>query len=274
MNRLTASILALGLAASAGTVSAQSSGYYSQYGSQYGQSQYGQSQYGQPTVDRYGQGSGANYDYARVLRVDPVIGSGYGRSGYGYPASNTQRCYSRQDTYAGNDPYGNNGYGNNGYGNDGYNNNGYGNSGYYGNDGYNNNGYRGGSTAGSNVATVIGGLLGAAVGSQVGGGSARYATAAIGSMVGGMAGRQVYQNSQRTRYPRTGTVQVCDPVPVGYGNSNGYGNNYGSGNGYYTGNGGVTAYDVTYEYGGRNYTTRTNYNPGNRIRVRVDVRPE
>ena len=255
MNRLTASILAVGLAASAGTVSAQSSGYYpQQYGSQYG------SQYGQPVVDRYGQGNGAYYDYARVLRVDPVMSS----AGYGYPTSNSQRCYTRQDSYAGNGSYQQNGYGNNGYyGNDGYN------DGYYRNDGYN-NGYRGGSTAGSNVATVIGGLLGAAVGSQVGGGSARYATAAIGSMVGGMAGRQVYENNRRTNYPRTGTVQVCDPVPVGYGSNNGYNN----GNGYYTGNSGVTAYDVTYEYGGRNYTTRTSYNPGNRIRVRVDVRPE
>ena len=266
MNRLTASILALGLAASAGTVSAQSSGYYSQYGQpQYGQSQYGQSQYGQPVVDRYGQGSGAYYDYARVVRVDAVMSSGYG-----YPTSNSQRCYSRQDAYAGNGgTYQQNGYGNNGYyGNDGYNNNGYSNNGYN-NNGYNNNGYRS-STAGSNVATVIGGLLGAAGGSQVGGGSARYATAAIGSMVGGMAGRQVYENNRRRSYPRTGTVEVCDPVPVGYGSNNGYNN----GNGYYTGNGGVTAYDVTYEYGGRNYTTRTNYNPGNRIRVRVDVRPE
>ena len=245
MNRLTASILAVGLAATAGTVSAQSSGYYpQQYGSQYG------SQYGQPVVDRYGQGNGAYYDYARVLRVDPVMSSGYG-----YPASSSQRCYTRQDTYAGNDGY-NNGY----YGNDGYNNG-------YSNNGYSNNGYRGGTTAGSNVATVIGGLLGAAVGSQVGGGSARYATAAIGSMVGGMAGRQVYENNRRTSYPRTGTVEVCDPVPV---SNNGYNN----GNGYYAGGGGVSAYDVTYEYGGRNYTTRTSYNPGNRIRVRVDVRPE
>ena len=253
MNRLTASILALGLAATAGTVSAQSSGYYpQQYGSQYG------SQYGQPVADRYGQGNGAYYDYARVLRVDPVMSSGYG-----YPASSSQRCYTRQEGYAGNDGY-NNGY----YGNDGYNNNGYSNNGYS-NDGYN-NGYRGGTTAGSNVATVIGGLLGAAVGSQVGGGSARYATAAIGSMVGGMAGRQVYENNRRNSYPRTGTVQVCDPVPVGYGSNNGYNN----GNGYYTGNSGVTAYDVTYEYGGRNYTTRTSYKPGNRICVRVDVRPE
>jgi uncharacterized protein YcfJ len=79
----------------------------------------------------------------------------------------------------------------------------------------------------------------------------------------------VYENNRRQSYPRTASVRVCDPVPAGYGNSG-----YSNGNGYYTGNGGVSAYDVTYEYGGRNYTTRTSYNPGNRIRVRVDVRPE
>ena len=275
MKRLTASILALGLAASVGTASAQSSGYYSQYGqSQYGQSQYGQSQYGQPTVDRYGQSNGAYYDYARVVRVDPVIDSGYGRAGNGYQTSNTQRCYTRQDTYAGNGGYGGNGYSNDGYQSNGYyGNQGYGNQGY-GNQGYGNQGYGNQTTgAGQTVATVIGGVLGAALGSQVGGGSARYATAAIGSLVGGIAGQKVYQNSQRNRYPRTGTVEVCDPVQV---DNNGYSNGYGQSNyGRYgqVNDSRVTGYDVTYEYGGRTYTTRTNYNPGNRIRIRVDVRP-
>ena len=270
MNRLTASILALGLAASFGSASAQSSGYYSQYGqpqygqSQYGQSQYGQPVYGQPSADRYGQSAGAYYDYARVVRVDPVYGQGYQPTAYGYPA-NGQRCTTRQDTYADNgynNGY-NNGYANNGYPNDGYNNN-----------GYNNNGYASqGSTAGRTVATVIGGVLGAALGSQVGGGSARYATSAIGTMVGGLAGQKVYESSQRNRYPRTGVVQVCDPVQV---NNTGYPGNYNtSGYGQYSqvNNANVTAYDVTYEYGGRQYTTRTNYNPGNRMRVRVDVNP-
>ena len=281
MKRLTASILALGLAAGFGSASAQSSGYYSQYGqpqgqSQYGQSQYGQTQYGQygqpaygqPSADRYGQAAGAYYDYARVLRVDPVYAQGYQRTAYNYPA-NGQRCTTRQDTYA------DNGY-NNGYSNNGYNNNG------YSNNGYNNNGYANqGSTAGRTVAAVIGGVLGAALGSQVGGGSARYATSAIGTMVGGLAGQKVYESAQRNRYPRTGVVQVCDPVQVdnnGYSyntSANGQYNNGQYNNGQYNqvNNAGVTAYDVTYEYGGRQYTTRTSYNPGNRLRVRVDVNP-
>jgi hypothetical protein len=237
MKRLTASLLALGLAASVGTASAQSSGYYPPYG--------------QPTVDRYGQDNGAYYDYARVVRVDPVID--YDRGGYGYPTSGSQRCYTRQDGYAGNDGYYRDGYSNDGYRNDGYRNDGYGDR-YYRNQG---------STAGRTVATVIGGVLGAAIGSQVGGGSARYATSAIGSMVGGLAGQQVYENAHRA--PRIGTVQVCDPVPVD-------GRGYPVGDGYAS-DSRVTGYDVTYEYGGRTYTTRTSYHPGDRIRVRVDVSP-
>ena len=117
-----------------------------------------------------------------------------------------------------------------------------------------------GTNTGATAATVIGGIVGAVVGSKVGGGSARYATSALGSMVGGMAGKQIYEQTQRNRAAnqRVGVARACDPVPVGA---------YESGRG-------ATTYDVTYEYGGRNYTTRTSYHPGDRIRVRVDVRPE
>lgn len=245
MQRVLASFLALGLAAT-GTASAQSYGGYDGYPA--------------PTSQGYSD-AGGYYDYARVVRVDPVIRSGYRQT------SGT-RCYSEQGSYAG------------GYGNDGtYRNDGYGNGGYR--DGGYNRGYGGGSTVGRNVATIVGGVVGAALGSRVGGGSARYATSAIGSMVGGMAGRQVYDNAHQPA--RVATVQVCDPVQPGqsgYSGSGYYGDNsgyYGSNTGDY-GNGydasAVDGYDVTYEYAGRTYTTRTRYNPGNRIRIRVDVHPE
>ncbi|HEY4582507.1 MAG TPA: glycine zipper 2TM domain-containing protein [Lysobacter sp.] len=120
-------------------------------------------------------------------------------------------------------------------------------------DGYG-DGYRAPTQGGSTAATVIGGIVGAVVGSQVGGGSARYATSAIGTMVGSQVGKQIYDNAHRQQ--RVGRVVACDPVQVG-----GYGRD-------------VASYDVVYEYAGRQYTTRTSYDPGNRIRVRVDVRPE
>jgi len=235
MKRLATSILVLGSVAAVGTASAQSSGYYSQYG--------------QPSVDRYGQSSGSHYDYARVLRVDPLIQSGYGNTGY--YGNDRQRCYTRNDGYAYDDGYNENrdGY----YDRDGYYR---GNNGYYGN-----SDYRRGSETGRTVATVVGGVVGAVLGSKIGGGSGRYVTSALGTMAGGMAGRAIYDQSVRQR--RNASVTVCDPEPVrdGYGYSR-------------VDDGRVSGYEVTYEYGGRTYRTRTDYHPGDRIRVRVDVRPE
>ncbi|TWI09519.1 glycine zipper 2TM domain-containing protein [Aerolutibacter ruishenii] len=182
-------------------------------------------------------------DYARVIRVDPVFESGY------TPARG-QRCYD-SPVYAGGsyDPYRND----RAY--DGYRDQR--RDGYYDQYGNYRTGSQGGTQAGSTMATVIGGVVGAVVGSQVGGGSARYATSAIGSMVGGLAGKQIYDQSHRQR---TATTRVCDPEPVD--------------GRYASTDRAVNAYDVTYEYGGRRYTSRTHYHPGDRIRVRVDVRPD
>lgn len=226
MKRLLVSFLAMGLVAATAPAGAQS------YGN---------------TVYSNGATAGASqYDYARVIRVDPVYDSNYG---YSNSSSRTgQRCYENR-SYVDGDVY-NDGYGNNGY-NDGYARDRYGNPVYQ---------QRAPTTAGSTAATVVGGIVGAVIGSQVGGGSVRYATSAIGSMVGGMAGKQIYDRSHTTR-SGVGTVRVCDPVPA-------------DGRYYPTGNDRVASYDVTYEYAGHRYVSRTNYNPGDRIRVRVDVRPE
>jgi uncharacterized protein YcfJ len=184
-------------------------------------------------------GATSQVDYARVIRVDPVFDNGY------TPARG-QRCYDSPVQAGGSyDPY----RSDRTY--DGYRDQR--RDGYYDQNGN----YRSGSQTGSTVATVVGGVVGAVLGSQVGGGSARYATSAIGSMVGGMAGKQIYEQNQRQR---NATTRVCDPEPVD--------GRYGSGDR------AVDAYDVTYEYAGRRYTTRTNHHPGDRIRVRVDVRPE
>jgi uncharacterized protein YcfJ len=239
MKRTLASALALCLAATTGLASAQT--YRST------------PSYGKPS---YGQDANVRYDYARVVRVDPV----FERYGSGYATSSSQRCYQRDTYVRGDDYYGNDDYNRDGYyRDDGYHQNGR-DDGYY--DQYGNYHRNSGTRAGATVATVIGGIVGAAVGSQVGGGSARYATSAIGTMVGGMAGRQIYEQSQRQRQSdRVGTVTVCDPVPA-------------NGSGYYSSDRAVEAYEVTYEYAGHQYTTRTNYHPGDRIRVRVDVRAE
>jgi uncharacterized protein YcfJ len=250
MKRLSATLLAIGLVAAVGSASAQSSG---NYGSDpYRNSNYGTSQAGsnQGYSNGYASNSGAVYDYARVVRVDPVIGSSYG---YGSTTSSNPRCYDTTDSGGYASDQSRDGY----YGNDPYRRDGYGNDPYYPQQ----SGY--GTDTGRTVATVLGGIAGAVLGSKVGGGSGAYAATAIGSMVGGMAGRQVYESTQRNRAQR-GNVRVCDPVPV----SDGYSTSRTANDGR------VDAYNVTYEYAGRQFTTRTNYHPGDRIRVRVDVRPE
>lgn len=210
----------------------------SAYNDGYGSAPYGSAPYvGAQGAYQQGAYQDGYYDYGRVIRVAPVIGSAGG-----YPPQG-QRCTTRNDGYS-------DGYGN-GYGNDGY-----GGAGYPGRDGY----YRGepqrGTSGGRTMATVVGSVLGAVIGSQVGGGSARYATSAIGTAVGGLAGQQVYDQAHRER--QLASVTVCDPVDASRP--------------YYGGNSNL--FDVTYEYAGRTHTTRTTYNPGERIRVRVDVRAE
>jgi hypothetical protein len=235
MHRIALSLLVLGLAAS---------------GSAFAQSGYRQDDHRPVDDGAYPDFAEAQYDEARVIRVDPVIVSGYGDDGP--PA---RHCRSqREDGFVGDDGY-RDPYGYRDDRDDGYRDDGYASGGYR-DDGDRGNGYRGGSETGRNVATVIGGVVGAVLGSKVGGGSARYATAAVGSMVGGMAGRQVYESSHRPVPDRV--VTVCDPMPE-------------SGNGYVVDDSWVGAYDVTYEYAGRTYTTRTNHHPGDTIRVRVDV---
>lgn len=250
MKPILASFLAVGLAAAVAPAHAQTLGTHIR-----------------PSGESYPYAASGQYDYARVLRVDPVIG-GYGRQNAG------TRCYERSEYVTG-DRYDRGGYAQGGYrdgsgyyGRDAYRRNDgeYGRDAYRGDDGYYDRGYREpygndrGTQTGATIATVVGGLVGAVVGSQVGGGSARYATSALGSMVGGMAGRQVYEQVQRQR-GSTGTVRVCDPIPD-------------NGRSYATGDRAVTAYDVTYEYAGRRYTTRTDHHPGDRIRVRVDAQPD
>jgi len=228
-------VTVLGLALTAATGIASAQSSYS-----YPQSNYPQSTYQQNTGNA---GYSSQIDFARVIRVDPVFDQ-YRTQ----PASTGPRCYERP-AYVQGDTY---------YGDDNRNGDSY----------YDPNGGERRSTGtegGRMAATVVGGIVGAVLGSKVGGGSARYATSAIGSMVGGMAGKSIYEQNKRSQQPpRSGMVRVCDPVQD-------------NGNYYPTGNNGersVSGYDVTYEYAGKTYRTRTDHHPGDRIRVRVDVRPD
>jgi len=206
MNKLSTRLLTAALAVGVvGSAAAQDYGRYDGY------------------RDR-GYPSSGSYEYARVVRADPIIVPVRG------PRETTERCYERPAS----GEYVENGYRGNGYYSDGYR----------------------GTDGGRSAATVVGGIAGALLGSRVGGGSGRFVGTAVGTMVGGLAGRSIYDSNTRTTV-QTGSVSVCEPVAY---RSESYDR--------------VDGYDVTYEYGGRYYHTRSAERPGDRIRVRVDVLPD
>ncbi|HBK46359.1 MAG TPA: hypothetical protein DDZ67_07970, partial [Xanthomonadaceae bacterium] len=133
MKPLVLGVLVAGLAI-AGSASAQ------QYrdGGYYGDEGY----YGSRDDDR-----SSGYDYARVVRVDPIIVSDYG-------GRQDRRCYDRPA--------------------DGYvdRNGGYDDGRYAGS---------GGNDSGRTLATVVGGVAGAVLGSRVGGGNGQLLGTAVRS---------------------------------------------------------------------------------------------
>jgi len=102
--------------------------------------------------------------------------------------------------------------------------------------------------------TLLGGIIGGVIGHQIGSGRGRDAATVAGAVIGSGVG---YDSARR----RVGTsteervVQRC---------STRYERDYEER---------IECYRVTYEYHGREFTTRLPYDPGERIRVRVDVAP-
>jgi uncharacterized protein YcfJ len=113
---------------------------------------------------------------------------------------------------------------------------------------------------------ILGGILGAAAGNQIGSGDGRRAATVAGALIGSALGhdaaaRRAYRDERRyeARYyepPRAYTVERCD---VRYQES---------------WEERIEGYRVAYEYHGRRYETRLPYDPGERVRVRVDVFPD
>jgi uncharacterized protein YcfJ len=111
---------------------------------------------------------------------------------------------------------------------------------------------------------ILGAIAGGIIGNQVGGGSGRAAATAVGVMAGAVAGDRISNNGRpmeqdqgqyaQSQYPQEQAVRQCRMVDS-----------------YQTR---TTGYDVTYDYRGRSYTTFTQRDPGERIRLRVTVEPD
>jgi uncharacterized protein YcfJ len=97
----------------------------------------------------------------------------------------------------------------------------------------------------SGVGAVLGAVAGGVVGNAFGAGSGRALATAAGAVGGGVLGNRV----EGAPAAEVKTVRTCNMVSV-YENR-------------------PIAYDVTYEYAGRQYTMRTPTDPGQYVRVNV-----
>ncbi|MTW10934.1 glycine zipper 2TM domain-containing protein [Pseudoduganella eburnea] len=101
--------------------------------------------------------------------------------------------------------------------------------------------------------SIIGGLLGAAVGSQVGAGHGKTAATAAGAIAGAVIGDRTQNSNAQPGAVQEQAVKQCRMVDAFETRT--------------------TGYNVEYDYRGRNYTSFMSYDPGQRIRLRVNVEP-
>jgi uncharacterized protein YcfJ len=103
--------------------------------------------------------------------------------------------------------------------------------------------------------TMLGGLIGGVLGNQVGDGNGRTVARVAGAVIGGAIGHNVSRDRQLGEYGNERVVERCEVR---------YRDNWEER---------IDGYDVTYEYAGRQYFTRMPYDPGERVRIRIDVTP-
>lgn len=104
--------------------------------------------------------------------------------------------------------------------------------------------------------TLFGAILGGVIGHQFGSGRGNDAATVAGALIGAGVAADRAGNAptyHTTRYTRP--VRRCETNYQSHEEER------------------VDGYDVIYAYHGRKYATRTPYDPGKKIRIRVDVRP-
>lgn len=107
------------------------------------------------------------------------------------------------------------------------------------------------------AGTIVGGIVGGALGHTVGHGHRnRKISTAVGAIVGMSVGNHISQKQQqRHANVRYEDLQRCETRYITEYSER------------------LSGYDVTYQYSGQRYTTFMEHDPGDRIRVAVDVRP-
>lgn len=108
--------------------------------------------------------------------------------------------------------------------------------------------------------TLFGAIVGGVIGHQFGSGSGNDAATVAGTLIGAAVGGDI---AKRRAYSegQYGSTQYAEPVQRCETNYRSHQEER------------IDGYRVVYKYQGQKYATRMPYDPGDRIRVRVDVRP-
>jgi uncharacterized protein YcfJ len=101
------------------------------------------------------------------------------------------------------------------------------------------------------VGTVLGAVIGGVLGNTVGKGDGRKAATVVGAVAGGAVGNRASDRGRDYEDTQTQCRQVSAISEQRR----------------------IIGYDVEYRYRGEVYTSRLNYDPGERLRVRVQVDP-
>lgn len=114
--------------------------------------------------------------------------------------------------------------------------------------------------AGSGIGgMIVGSIVGGAIGNTIGRGDGRRIATAAGALIGGAIGNDVARRrgARDREYDRDEGryVERCEIRDEESWEER------------------VDGYNVTYEYAGRRYRARMPYDPGDRVRITVDVRP-
>jgi len=105
----------------------------------------------------------------------------------------------------------------------------------------------------SSTPIIIGSLIGGAIGNELGHNKTNKKVGAIaGAILGGSIANDIIDNNHRHH---TQTQRICRTIhPISHREE-------------------LVGYQVTYQYHGHRYHTRTQHHPGDRIRIAVSVQP-
>ena len=115
--------------------------------------------------------------------------------------------------------------------------------------------YRHGGGYRSFTPLLIGGIVGGVVGHQFGGGRGKDVMTVAGSLLGASIGRDAADRHRAGGGRADNGGRYCEVTEVVHQEER------------------LDGYRVTYRFEGRQFVTRTAYDPGNQIRVRVQVDP-